>query len=216
MLQGENAGLDAVRLGVIERFRGIGDFGRLQHGSDLAVDAGFQLDVGDLLLPDEGHHPGPDRPGAVEVLALRHVEFGVPHPVADRAFVAERECGDVIERRGLGNTPAALADDNDDLALVVELQAFGRTDPRLLMPGERAREANEQRRIGGSCLPFPILFVAVGKIDADANDLFGRRDGISKRISASDKLRARAEASSASFVRAPSAMTSRSVGHFEP
>ncbi|MNT48916.1 hypothetical protein D3C72_1857280 [compost metagenome] len=84
----------------------------------------------------------------------------------------------MIERGGFGNAPAALADDDDDLALVVELRAFGRADQRLLMPGEGARETDEQRRVGGCRLAVPVLFVAIREVDADADDLFrcGDRD----------------------------------------
>ena len=65
----------------------------------LAIDPRRQADVRDLLLTGVGHEPRAEAAGGIEILALGDVEFGVPHPVADGALVAERDGGDVVERR---------------------------------------------------------------------------------------------------------------------
>jgi hypothetical protein len=52
---------------------------------------------------------------------LRDVEFGVPDPVADGAFVAERDSRDVIQRRAFRNMPPGLADDQNQLSHVIKL-----------------------------------------------------------------------------------------------
>ena len=65
----------------------------------LAVDARGQPDVRDLRFVAVGHEPWPEAAGGVEILALRHVELGVPDPVADGAFVAQRDGRDVVQRR---------------------------------------------------------------------------------------------------------------------
>ena len=75
-----------------------------------------------------GTSHGPIEPVFGQFLPWVDIELAQPHPVTDRAFVAERHAGDV--RTGLGHRDAAArlpvrvaADDDDDLALVVELLA---------------------------------------------------------------------------------------------
>src|SRR4029077_16191834 len=87
----------------------------------LAVDARREPDVRDLLLVGLGPEPRTEASGRVEILALRHIELGVPHPVADGAFIAQRDGGDVIERRAFLDVAAGLADHEHQFALVVEL-----------------------------------------------------------------------------------------------
>jgi hypothetical protein len=76
--------------------------------ADLAIDASLQFDVGKLTLIDVWNEPWPDRAGAVEVLTLSHVELGMPHPIADRAVIAQRERRDVLECFSLWNPTAPL------------------------------------------------------------------------------------------------------------
>ena len=87
----------------------------------LSIDPRGDADVGDLAFIDVGYDPGAEAAGGVKVLALGDVELGVPHPVADGAFIAERYGGDVIQRVALPDVPAGLADDKHQFALVVEL-----------------------------------------------------------------------------------------------
>src|SRR6202035_4509737 len=87
----------------------------------LAVDPRRQPDVGDLRLARVRHQPRAEAAGGLEILALRHVEFRVPDPVADGALIAQRHRGNVIQRRTLGDVPAVLADYQNHFALVVEL-----------------------------------------------------------------------------------------------
>ena len=95
----------------LERHEGadIGDqFGkRLDHAGGGVVLRHFAVDLnsdvqrlGEIDLVG-GHDPRADAAAGVPVLALRHVEFAVPHPVADGAFVAQRHAGHMIERRAL-------------------------------------------------------------------------------------------------------------------
>ena len=97
----------------------------------------------------------------------------MPHPVADRALVAQGQSGDMRQRIRLGNAPTALADDHGDLALIVQLRTFRRADQGCPMAGEAAGEPGEQGHVRGRVLAVLVLGVAVGKVDADADDLFG-------------------------------------------
>src|SRR5258708_2817169 len=91
---------------------------RLAQGYQQAVNVGGKVDVGDLRLVNVRNDPWPEAAGRIKILALGHVEFGVPHPVADGALVAQGDGGNVIERRALGDVPAGLADDQHQLALI--------------------------------------------------------------------------------------------------
>ncbi|MNV75676.1 hypothetical protein D3C71_1689810 [compost metagenome] len=68
----------------------------------------------------------------------------------------------------------------------------------------------------GAAWPSRYSSLRSGKLTPTQMIFSGAGIGISKRISASEKSGASAPASSASRVKAPSATTSRSVGHFEP
>ncbi len=98
------------------------------------------------------------------------------HPVADRAFIAQRKCRYVIERILFRNTPPALADDDGYLAFIIELRAFRRTHQRALMPGEGAGKPDEERGIGRRSLPILVFLVSIWKIDTDTDDLSRRRN----------------------------------------
>src|SRR6056297_2681122 len=95
-----------------------------------------QADVVELLGALEGHEPGAHGPRSVPVLALRHVEFRMAHPVAQGAFIAERQRGDVLIGIRLAYAASALADHHGHLALIVELRRLGRADERLAMARE--------------------------------------------------------------------------------
>ena len=88
-----------------------------------------------------------DAARAVEILALGDVELGVPHPVADGAFVAECDGGDVVQRVALLDVPAGLADDQHQLALaeagdvVVEARVALRPRLQLVVVVEHDLEA---------------------------------------------------------------------------
>src|SRR5258706_5231111 len=87
----------------------------------LAVDPRRQPYIRDLRFNGIGNEPWAKAAGAVEILALGHIEFRMPDPVADGAFIAQRDRRDVIQRRALRNVPSCLADDENHFALVIEL-----------------------------------------------------------------------------------------------
>ena len=58
---------------------------------------------------------------AIEILALRDVELAVPQPVAQRSLVAERQPGNVLVGAFLRDVAPLTSDDDQDLALVIEL-----------------------------------------------------------------------------------------------
>ena len=97
--------------------------------AEFAVDVGREVQVVEVADLVERHQPGAERAGRLPVLALGDVELGVANPVADRAFVAEGETGDVLARTlSSGIRRPALPMTDDDLALVVELLALRRAD----------------------------------------------------------------------------------------
>ena len=114
-------------------------------------------------------------PRGVEILALGDVELAVPRPIADGAFVAQRQAGDHGERAVLGHVLAVAADDDRDLAFVVEL--LGDFRPHQILPrsDQRIRRAIEHARIFRS-VGDVIVRPAVGVVDADAEDFFRRRE----------------------------------------
>src|SRR5262249_32649931 len=105
----------------------------------LAIDAGGQADVRYLRVIGVGHEPWPKAAGGIEILALRDVEFRMAHPVAQRALVAQRDGRDVVERLVFRDVPAGLADDDDQLALIVELLRGARTHQRRVVADKGAR-----------------------------------------------------------------------------
>ena len=110
----------------------------------LAVNAHGQTQR--LVEIDACRHPGSEAAGGVEVLALGDVEAAVPQPVADGAFIAQRETDDVVVRARLGDAPPEAADHQRDLAFVVELHGFRRPHDRLVVPDQRIRRAEEHAR----------------------------------------------------------------------
>ncbi|MPL93030.1 hypothetical protein SDC9_39154 [bioreactor metagenome] len=126
--------------------------------------------IGDLV---RGHHPGPEGAGAGKSLA-RHELMRVLLPVAHRGVVVAGIARDVIERLGLGDAPARLADDHRKLALVVELVAFERLHQRRAMADLAAGIAREEHRVR-RLLAAGFLNVVV-IVQTDADDLVGVRD----------------------------------------
>src|SRR4029077_4446608 len=90
-----------------------------------------------LCPPPFGLDPRPVAPARVEVLALSDVELAVAEPVADRAFVAQRQAGDHFEGALLRHALALAADRHGDLAFVVELFGNLRPDEVLPVPDQR-------------------------------------------------------------------------------
>ena len=123
----------------------------------------------------ERHQPRPHAARPIPVLALRHVEFRMAHPIADRAVVAQRQRCDMAQRLRLRYPPPACADHHGNLALIIQLQAFRRADQRLAMPGETARKPRKQGHMPRRLLPILVFCVAVRKIHPHADDLFGVR-----------------------------------------
>ena len=91
-----------------------------------------------------GHHPRADAAGAVEILAhapLRGVALIFAHRAFHAAGIAGDAVGRVLQRQMLG----ALADDDDHLAFVVELDRLLRPHQRLHMRRQRRQHAEEDR-----------------------------------------------------------------------
>ena len=65
------------------------------------------------------HDPGADAAAVVEILADR--QRVIELVVADAAFVEAGVAEDVLQRIGFGDVPPALANDQRELALVVEV-----------------------------------------------------------------------------------------------
>src|SRR5690606_556783 len=130
-----------------------------------------------VLFRSGGDEDRADRAGRVEILALGGVELGVAHPVSDRAFVTERQAGDMFEGAFARDAAAFLADNDDDLAFIVELWAFGRTQDRLFVTDERVRRAAKEARVFLLFGIVLVLGVAVGAVHADADDFLRRTDG---------------------------------------
>ena len=106
--------------------------------------------------------------GAVEDLA-GHPLRGGELEVAGGEVVEQRVAGEVVERVGLGDFLGALADDEGDLGLVVDLAAVGGQRDRGSGRGQRVAVLAEDRRAGGH------LHAALGRVlavvEADADDL---------------------------------------------
>ena len=126
----------------------------------LAVDPRGQPDIGDLRFIGVGNEPRAEAAGGIEILALRDIEFGVPDPVADGAFIAQRDRGDVIERRAFGDVPAGLADDENQFAFVIELRARRAGEPAACRwpTNERGVRMNMLGYFGAS---WPSLYSAL-------------------------------------------------------
>ena len=118
----------------------------------------------------EGHKPRAHRPGIVPVFALGDVEFRMPGPITDRPLIADGQRGNVIISSSFGDPPAALANDDRDLALVIQFMAFRRPDQRPVMAGETAGKAWKQRHVFGRVRAVFIFSIAVGKIDPNTQN----------------------------------------------
>src|SRR5580658_3228554 len=115
---------------------------------DLPVESRGQLQPGaagrNLVGRDE---KWPEGSGAVEVLAdgpLRSLHLEVAH----RSIVEDRVADDVLQGVTLGDVAAALSDDRDQFALVVELFGHPGADKRGPVPGETGREPREYGGVG--------------------------------------------------------------------
>src|SRR5437870_5054212 len=109
---------------------------------DLAVEPRLErqfLAVRDLVA---GDHPRAESAGAAEVLARGPLQR-VALPVAHRAVVVAGVARDVLPGFFLGDAPPGLSDDDRDLALVVEVDRFGRHDDSLPVPDLRLGDADE-------------------------------------------------------------------------
>src|SRR3546814_8851296 len=97
-----------------------------------------------------------------------NVLAAVALPVAHAALVVAGIPGDVVERLLFGDAPAALADDDGDLALVVELLRLAGREHRLLVRRLRIGEAGEDGRVLGLRMAAfqPVRLV----VQADAED----------------------------------------------
>ena len=112
--------------------------------------------------------------GALEVLARRHVELRVTEPVADRAFVHQRQPRDVLATRrarrsaGLPCRSRARSRPRSRAARIRAAAGSARRGRRGL-PGVRM---NTLGYFGGGS-GVPVFRVAVAVVDADADDLLG-------------------------------------------
>jgi hypothetical protein len=109
------------------------------------------MGIGDLV---GGHHPRADAARVVEVLARGDL-LGVELPVPHAALVDDGVAGDVAQGVGLGDVATALADDDAQLALIVELLGHGGRLQRRVVAGEGVDPAREQGRLLGQLLHPP-------------------------------------------------------------
>src|ERR1700722_13296385 len=142
----------------------------------LAIDPCRQPYVGDLGFAGIGNKPWAEAPRGIEILALRDVELGMSPPIADGAFVAERDRCDVIERLALRDMPAGPADHEHQFAFIVELDGCLRPYQRCFVADKRTRRAEEHARIFWRVRAVFIFGVAIGVIDANADGFFRRRN----------------------------------------
>src|ERR1700722_12494776 len=140
----------------------------------LAIDPCRQPDVGDLGFAGIGNKPWAEASRGIEILALRDVELGMSHPIADGALVAERDRCDVIERVALRDMPAGLADHEHQFAFIVELGGCLRPYQRCFVADKRTRRGEEHARIFWRVRTVFIFGVAIGGVDANADDFLRR------------------------------------------
>jgi len=140
--------------------------------AQFAVDGGGEVQIIEGADLADGHEPGPECAARLPVLSLGDVEFRVADPVADRALVAEGETGYVAAGILDGDAAPRLADDDDDLAFVVELRRFGRTDEIAVVAGEAVGPARKDAGVGGVGL-VDVLRGPAFVVDTYAEDLPG-------------------------------------------
>ena len=100
----------------------------------------------------------------------------MPDPVADRAFVAQGQRGDMIIGIVARYPAATLADYDGDFAFVIELLAFGWAHQRLPVAGKTAGKADKHRWLGRRRLAILVFLVPVRIIHPETQDLPGVRD----------------------------------------
>ena len=127
----------------------------------------------ELVAADQ---PGAERARVCEILTLCDIKLGVSQPVPNRTFVHDRCAGDVLVRVSLRNTSPGFADDQHDLAFVIELVRFWRVQYRLLVTDQRFAAAHEHARVLGQGAAVLVLRIPVRVVHADADDLFRVRD----------------------------------------
>src|ERR1700691_5700487 len=139
-----------------------------------AVDRGFDReracqDIEGIL------HPRPDAAAAIEILAAGRAARTVAGPVSDGAFVADRHARYMAHRvRSLHVSPS-VADNENDLAFVVELIGNFRPNERTAMPYHGPEGAQEYVRIF-RLIDFGFIFGRTFRIiDADTDDLAGMK-----------------------------------------
>ena len=137
---------------------------------DLAVEPAFDLQpLGGIGQFVGGDQPRAETAGAVEILAHRPLR-GLALIFAHRAFVAAGVTGDagggVRGRQMLG----ALADDQDQLGLVVERFGNSRPDDRLAVRHQRGEPAHEDRRKFRNVVALRAFLDVLKIIQAEADD----------------------------------------------
>src|SRR5689334_8641176 len=143
---------------------------------DLAVEPALDLEalagIGQLV---GGDHPGAEAAGAVEILA--HVPLrGLALEFAYRALVRAGITGDA--GRGIGHRQVlrALADDEHQLRLVVELLRGLRPDYRLFVRHHRGEAAEEDGGKFRDVVALRAFLDVVEIIEPETDDLAGMRD----------------------------------------
>ena len=68
---------------------------------------------------------------------------------------------------------AVDADDEGDLAFIIQLVGLRRANEWLVVARERRGEADEQGRVGRRLLPILVFFIAIWKVDTNADDFSG-------------------------------------------
>ena len=142
---------------------------------DLAVEP--RLDLEALAAARQfigGDHPRAEAAGAIEVLAHAPLR-GVALIFAHRAFHAAGVAGDAIDRVLERQMLGALADDDDHLAFIVELDRLLRPHQRLHMRRQRRQHAEEDRLEFRDVVALRAFLDVVEIIEAEADDLAGVR-----------------------------------------
>ena len=120
------------------------------------------------------HHPRAEGAGVCKGLA-RHELGGVLLPVTHRTVIVAGITGHVVERILFGNAPAFLADDDGQLAFIIELVGFERLDERCAVTDLAAGIAGKKDRVRRH---RAAGFFHVGVIvQAHADDLVRVRNG---------------------------------------
>src|SRR5215475_2575048 len=135
---------------------------------DLAVESRRELQT--LWIGDDvgRHQPRPERPGGGKVLARGHrVLLEIAHAAVEKAGIARHD----RERAGARHVPAALADDDGELALEVEIDRGARPHDAAALRDQRVVQAREHAGHGRQ-LAADLARMA-GVVQADTEDLVG-------------------------------------------